>query len=168
MESSQLTKIWRDLDSTQLNHLPDKKNAESVETQSFHHVSPQRTLAKHRRDVALELWHNFKLFSGWNRQWKLNSDGASRGNPGPSGGGGVLRNSEGALYFGVGVGSHFLAELRALLVGIRISKKMGLIPHVVELDSRLLICSTIGPWKSSYWWDEFLLWHLPSYGHSHL
>ncbi|CAA6675315.1 unnamed protein product [Spirodela intermedia] len=32
-------------------------------------------------------------------QWKLNVDGASQGNYGPSGGGGILRDSTGCIFF---------------------------------------------------------------------
>ena len=56
--------------------------------------------------------------------YKLNSDGCSRGNPGISGGGGVMRDREGKLIFGYscffGSLTSLHAELRAMLFGVRL------------------------------------------------
>lgn len=74
---------------------------------------------------------------------RLNTDGASRGNPGEAGGGGILRDSRGrvliAFSFDFGVGTNMLAELRALMIGIRICKKINIIPTVIEMDSNVIV-----------------------------
>ena len=53
------------------------------------------------------------------RVWvKLNTDGSSLGNPGLAGGGGVIRDIEGAWIMGfvrnIGITSRYIAELWAL------------------------------------------------------
>ena len=53
---------------------------------------------------------------------KLNTDGSSLGNPGPAGGGGVIRDEEGAWIVGfarnIGITSSYLAELWASRDGL--------------------------------------------------
>ena len=57
---------------------------------------------------------------------KLNFDGASKGNPGPAGFGGVLKNNTVEiihLYYGtIGHDSNNATELSGLLHGLRISR----------------------------------------------
>ena len=76
---------------------------------------------------------------------KLNVDGASRGNPGHSGGGGIIRNHNGDLlkaysnYYGFC--SNMVAEFRALKDGIYLALEMGidLSKLIVESDSKVLV-----------------------------
>ncbi|XP_071905969.1 uncharacterized protein [Coffea arabica] len=59
----------------------------------------------------------------------LNTDGCSKGNPGLSGGGGVLRNSNGDFLVGfstfLGKQTSLRAEVVTLLVGLRLCKARG-------------------------------------------
>ncbi|KAH9292835.1 hypothetical protein KI387_041984, partial [Taxus chinensis] len=60
---------------------------------------------------------------------KLNFDGASKGNLGPAGGGGILRNSEGDWLFAyagpLGRQTNNMVEARALLWGVLLAKEKG-------------------------------------------
>ncbi|MQL84227.1 hypothetical protein Taro_016727 [Colocasia esculenta] len=59
----------------------------------------------------------------------LNVDGACKGNPGPCGGGGCMRNSAGDILLGFafyyGYGDSLLAEVRALADGLRLAELHG-------------------------------------------
>ncbi|MQM03779.1 hypothetical protein Taro_036567 [Colocasia esculenta] len=59
----------------------------------------------------------------------LNVDGACKGNPGPCGGGGCMRNSAGDILLGFafyyGYGDSLLAEVRALFDGLRLAELHG-------------------------------------------
>lgn len=81
----------------------------------------------------------------------LFSDGGSHGNPGPSGGGGVILDEEGveldrySVYFGEGTNN--TAEYRALIAGL---DRLALLrPAEVEirLDSELLVRQLEGRYK---------------------
>ncbi|CAL1353630.1 unnamed protein product [Linum trigynum] len=77
---------------------------------------------------------------GW---MKLNLDGASNGNPGLAGAGGVLRDDSGRWISGfvakVGEASAALAELWAFHYGLDIAWKSGCRALLVESDSQLAI-----------------------------
>ncbi len=81
----------------------------------------------------------------------LNTDGASRGNPGPAGAGGVLSGPDGitvdsyALYLGERTNNE--AEYMALIEGLKRAKALG--PHklVVRSDSLLLVKQMKGLFK---------------------
>ena len=90
---------------------------------------------------------------------KLNIDGASKGNPGLSGGGAILRNSLGQLvlagsYF-YGICTNMEAEFRALQDGLCLLLGFGLevYPIIIESDSKILVDmiqqNHIPSWK--YW-----------------
>lgn len=74
---------------------------------------------------------------------KLNFDGASRGNPGLTGIGGILRNSEGEIQYiysrALGEGTNNEMEFAALEQGLRILQKLQAGAAVVEGDSQLAI-----------------------------
>ncbi len=75
-------------------------------------------------------------------KWFLYSDGASRGNPGPSGAGALLINEKGEefpLTFYLGIKTNNQAEYEALLLGLRELKKRGAQEVEVRADSELLI-----------------------------
>ncbi|XP_022852508.1 uncharacterized protein LOC111374112 [Olea europaea var. sylvestris] len=73
------------------------------------------------------------LFVSWRKPadgWvKLNIDGSSLGNPGPCGGGGVIRDHHGNMIAGFsatyGFGSNNEAELRVVINGVELCKEMG-------------------------------------------
>ena len=75
--------------------------------------------------------------------YKLNFDGASRGNPGEAGFGGILRNHEGnplKIYYGyIGWDTNNSAEMEGLWQGLMIAKNLSLHPLIVEGDSQILI-----------------------------
>lgn len=63
---------------------------------------------------------------GW---FKLNCDGASKGNPGPVGAGGILRNSQGDTIFAffsfLGYQTNMLTELHAVVQGTELCLDKG-------------------------------------------
>eukprot|EP00253_Pinus_taeda_P001588 PITA_01588 len=75
--------------------------------------------------------------------YKLNFDGAAKGNPGPAGFGGVIRRHNGEaiqVYYGtMGTDTNNAAELEGLWKGICIAEHNHLSPLEVEGDSLILI-----------------------------
>lgn len=75
--------------------------------------------------------------------YKLNFDGASKGNPGQAGFGGAIRNHRGDLlwtYWGnVGWDTNNVAELEGLLAGIALVERLDLQPVILEGDSQVII-----------------------------
>ncbi|MQL86101.1 hypothetical protein Taro_018629 [Colocasia esculenta] len=91
----------------------------------------------------------------------LNVDGACKGNPGPCGGGGCLRNPAGEVLlsfsFFYGQGDSLLAEVRALIDGLRLAELHGLHVTVVYSNSLVLVQSfthdKCPSWRCSWWWN---------------
>ncbi|KAL0012613.1 hypothetical protein SO802_007721 [Lithocarpus litseifolius] len=77
---------------------------------------------------------------GW---FKLNSDGASFGNPGKAGGGGIIRGSQGTWVKGyarsIGFTSSIIAELWALRDELRLANHIGIRQLEVELDAKVIV-----------------------------
>ena len=75
--------------------------------------------------------------------FKLNFDGASRGNPGPAGFGGLCRDADGKILFvflgAIGHDSNNSAELEGLLEGMHCLVRSNSFPAIIEGDSRILI-----------------------------
>ena len=75
--------------------------------------------------------------------FKLNFDGASKGNPGSAGFGGIIRNHKGEyllLFYGnIGWDTNNSAELEGLWQGLLLSQHYGFHPLEVEGDSQILI-----------------------------
>ncbi|XP_071939931.1 uncharacterized protein [Coffea arabica] len=73
----------------------------------------------------------------------LNTDGCSKGNPGASGGGGVLRDSNGQVLVGysayLGVNTSLRADALALLPGLRLCVQKGYTQVRVQSDSLVLV-----------------------------
>nr|XP_027102884.1 uncharacterized protein LOC113724156 [Coffea arabica] len=88
---------------------------------------------------------------------KLNTDGCSKGNPGASGGGGILRDGGGSLilafscYFGHA--TSLQAEVCALLFGVQLCIQRGFGRIEVELDSLVLVHILLG--KATYPWSVY-------------
>ncbi|GLJ49051.1 hypothetical protein SUGI_1034820 [Cryptomeria japonica] len=79
-----------------------------------------------------------------NKDWvKLNFDGASKGNPGRAGGGGVFRDDKGnimAVYAeAYGWESAYYAEARALFRGIQIAAEQGWTRLEIEGDCMIIV-----------------------------
>ncbi|XP_071920660.1 uncharacterized protein [Coffea arabica] len=73
----------------------------------------------------------------------LNTDGCSKGNPGASGGGGLLRDSNGQLLVAfsayLGEATSLRAEVLAMLKGVQLCLGKGFLPRIVQSNSMLLI-----------------------------
>ncbi|KAL0411456.1 UNVERIFIED_CONTAM: putative ribonuclease H protein [Sesamum latifolium] len=74
---------------------------------------------------------------------KLNCDGASKGNPGEAGVGGLLRNKQGKLIFAyndsIGHHSNIYVELCALVRGLELAKEFGYLQVWVEMDAQVVL-----------------------------
>ncbi|KAG6673010.1 hypothetical protein I3842_16G088800 [Carya illinoinensis] len=106
-----------------------------------------------KKEVQVLRWSRPRL-----GRWKLNLDGSYFRNPGPAGGGGILRDVGGSFIFGFskffGTCSNKEAELRAVVEGIKICKQMGYNHIDIECDS-VVVVDWITSRKCSVWylWD---------------
>ncbi|MQM00045.1 hypothetical protein Taro_032767 [Colocasia esculenta] len=90
----------------------------------------------------------------------LNVDGASKGNPGPCGGGGIVRSTTGTVLFAFshfyGAGTSLLAECRAMCDGVLMALEKGVHLDQISTDSLVLVNSLrsgIPPsWECVRWW----------------
>jgi ribonuclease HI len=88
---------------------------------------------------------------GSHPQLRLYTDGAARGNPGPSGAGAVLLGPEGQVvaklgkFLGVQTNNH--AEYSALLLGLQHAKSLGAKELEVFSDSELLVRQLTGRYQ---------------------
>lgn len=75
--------------------------------------------------------------------FKLNCDGASKGNPGKSGSGGIIRNYKGQLIQAFASFEGFISNNRseclAILKGLQICKNLNINHIIVESDSKMVI-----------------------------
>ncbi|MQL89268.1 hypothetical protein Taro_021848 [Colocasia esculenta] len=75
--------------------------------------------------------------------FSLNVDGTCKGNPGPCGGGGCIRDSNGDIYLGFalfyGQGNSMIAEVRTLCDGLRLAEHRGLPISMINSDSLVLV-----------------------------
>ncbi|XP_042954647.1 uncharacterized protein LOC122291062 [Carya illinoinensis] len=111
-----------------------------------------------RHEIVIPVkWKSPK--QGW---VKLNVDGCSLGNPGPSGAGGIIRDDKGNMLCGFAVdtghNSNNHAELMGLLHGLRHIGFMGFVLVEIELDSMLVLNwlrnNRCGLWYMEDYWDE--------------
>ncbi|KAK9983039.1 hypothetical protein SO802_032564 [Lithocarpus litseifolius] len=83
-------------------------------------------------------WYKPNL--GWH---KLNTDGASLGNPGKAGGGGLIRNSDEVWIKGysrsIGYTTSVMAILWALRDGLYLAIQLGIRNLEVELDAKVIV-----------------------------
>ncbi|AJP01785.1 hypothetical protein TU94_09945 [Streptomyces cyaneogriseus subsp. noncyanogenus] len=87
------------------------------------------------------------------REFVVEADGGSRGNPGPAGYGAVVRDAatgqtlaEAAEY--IGVATNNVAEYRGLLAGLRAARALDPEASVhVRMDSKLVVEQMSGRWK---------------------
>ncbi|MFF3497787.1 bifunctional RNase H/acid phosphatase [Streptomyces sp. NPDC003247] len=87
------------------------------------------------------------------REFIVEADGGSRGNPGPAGYGSVVIDAatgetlaERAEY--IGVATNNVAEYRGLLAGLRAARELDPSAHVrVRMDSKLVVEQMSGRWK---------------------
>nr|XP_009795526.1 PREDICTED: uncharacterized protein LOC104242198 [Nicotiana sylvestris] len=92
---------------------------------------------------------------GWT---KINTDGASRGNPGRSSIGYCLRNEHGDMIFGCGKEiqetTNTQAEIKAILEALQYSRTVGIFNVWVQIDSMLLKRVIEGIWKPPWVIDK--------------
>ncbi|MQL69593.1 hypothetical protein Taro_001904 [Colocasia esculenta] len=92
--------------------------------------------------------------------FNLNVDGACKGNTGPCGGGGFIRDSNGDIHSGFtffyGQGNNMIAEVRTLCDGLRLAEHHRLSTSTVNSDSLVLVQSFYSDkcpsWTCSWWW----------------
>lgn len=85
-------------------------------------------------------------------------DGASRGNPGNAGSGGLFRDHRGMLIIGyatfIGVATSVYAEANAILFGLKLAQELQLFNIWLESDSELVVKMLNGmidpPWGIHY------------------
>jgi len=85
------------------------------------------------------------------REAVLYVDGASRGNPGPSSIGAILRLPSGEELFSmgkkIGRATNNVAEYRAVLEGIKLARELGVRALTVRLDSELVMKQLTGKYR---------------------
>ncbi|KAF7830619.1 Trimethylguanosine synthase [Senna tora] len=103
----------------------------------FFHLNPQHSSLLNSNNIQIK-WH--PPIANW---WKLNTDGACSGNPGPFAIGGIIRDHNGSFISGyssyIGFGTALKAELWAISVGLRIALSLNCNFIHVESDSLLAV-----------------------------
>lgn len=82
--------------------------------------------------------------------WRLFTDGAARGNPGPAGAGAVLVSPDGQqerLGKFLGVQTNNVAEYEGLLLGLRRARSLGVTSLEVLADSELMVRQLNGEYR---------------------
>ncbi|HVW81373.1 MAG TPA: bifunctional RNase H/acid phosphatase [Mycobacteriales bacterium] len=82
----------------------------------------------------------------------VEADGGSRGNPGPSGYGAVVRDAETneilrEVAGGIGIASNNVAEYRGLIAGLQEAVAMGATEVEVRMDSKLVVMQMSNAWQ---------------------
>ncbi|KAL0286428.1 UNVERIFIED_CONTAM: putative ribonuclease H protein, partial [Sesamum radiatum] len=95
--------------------------------------------------------HWRKPQEGW---YKLNTDGASKGNPGISGAGGILRNHLGRVMFAflepLGINTNTHAELSAIHRGLQLCRDKGFRKIWIETDAKAIITLISSPRQGAW------------------
>jgi ribonuclease HI len=83
--------------------------------------------------------------------WRLNCDGASRGNPGPAGAGIVLHDPQGRLQVStgryLGETTNNVAEYQALLLGLAEAQRLEVKKLRILADSELMVKQLTGRYR---------------------
>jgi ribonuclease HI len=81
----------------------------------------------------------------------INTDGGSRGNPGPAGIGIAIANAEGEYIFQhgsqIGVATNNVAEYRALIKALEAAQDLGGSELLIRMDSELIVKQMKGLYK---------------------
>ncbi len=81
----------------------------------------------------------------------IHADGASRGNPGPSGAGAVLASPSGEVVAELrrflGHATNNVAEYEALILGLEAAKEHGAAAVIARMDSELVVRQVIGSYQ---------------------
>src|SRR4051812_7434369 len=153
-----LWNLWKSrnkamFDSTVMNHSNIITAVQSQTCDTFHAFK----LSLHRGKVSSEALTSFNLPTCdkklntqlviWKKPnlniFKLNVDGASKGNPGIAGAGGLIRNSEGDFITGffsyLERHTSFYAETQAIYTGLKLAYEFNLTHVWLKSDSELLV-----------------------------
>ncbi|MQL74485.1 hypothetical protein Taro_006859 [Colocasia esculenta] len=114
-------------------------------------------------NISVEIIVRPPKFVRWNppfRNYSINVDGASKGNPGICGGGGCIRNTNGdfvsSFAFFYGSRNSLLAETRALHDGLRLALERKINVSIVYSDSAMLVraisMGQLPHWVVFPWW----------------
>lgn len=83
--------------------------------------------------------------------WTVNTDGGSRGNPGPAGAGVVIRDPSGEIVARggshLGSATNNVAEYEAMLWGMRAARALGATSLLVRADSELVVKQMLGQYR---------------------
>ena len=103
----------------------------------YTHCACKPLISKHRITKQIR-WE--KLSNGWR---KLNVDGASMGNLGQAGGGGLLRDESenwiGGFARRIGIANSFTAELWTLRDGLLLCQQLNVQAVIIELDAKTIV-----------------------------
>jgi ribonuclease H / adenosylcobalamin/alpha-ribazole phosphatase len=83
---------------------------------------------------------------------EIEADGGSRGNPGPSGYGAVVRDADTGEVLrecagGIGIASNNVAEYRGLIAGLQAAIELGADEVAVRMDSKLVVMQMSNRWQ---------------------
>jgi probable phosphoglycerate mutase len=83
---------------------------------------------------------------------EIEADGGSRGNPGPSGYGAVVRDADTGEVLrdcagGIGIASNNVAEYRGLIAGLQAAIDLGADEVAVRMDSKLVVMQMSNRWQ---------------------
>ncbi|KAJ4978006.1 hypothetical protein NE237_008786 [Protea cynaroides] len=105
-----------------------------------------------RKNIKLECSVGVQSISSNCRSCILEFDGASKGNPGLSGAGAVIRAEDGSVVYrlreGVGIATNNVAEYRAVILGLKYALMKGFKQIRVQGDSKLVCMQVQGMWKT--------------------
>ena len=132
--------LWRNRNSVVFENSVPNSTLEKIclsQAKEFHFCVSKVNQAAPRIWIPIK-WS--KPPHGW---CKLNTDGASFGNPGKAGGGGLIRDSEGRWLKGfsraIGHTTSVVAELWAVRDGLNLAIQLGISCLEVELDAKIVV-----------------------------
>jgi len=106
-------------------------------------INLKKLQSTHQRDATIHSSSPDRWQPPLAGSYKLNFDGAAKGNPGQAGFGGAIRNSQGEIlwaYWGsIGWDTNNVAELEGLLAGLALVEKLNIKPVTLEGDSQIII-----------------------------
>lgn len=110
-------------------------------------------LGKERiKELLIFASNEFSSYSGGDEEeYVLYVDGASRGNPGPSGAGAIIKDKKGSKVEEIkkylGIATNNVAEYKALILGLSRVKEIGGKRVSVFTDSELMVKQVTGRWR---------------------
>ncbi|KAL0373102.1 UNVERIFIED_CONTAM: putative ribonuclease H protein [Sesamum calycinum] len=88
---------------------------------------------------------------GW---WKLNCDGASKGNPGRAGAGGLIRDCRGRMFLAFAIGldiqMNVFSKLFVIVKGLQLARDASCTHLYIEIDAKVvlqIIANDTGAWQ---------------------